>query len=327
MNNLASEPRQEFKFRITDTTKFSGVQEYTFTGGQSNTAADQTNPEYSFSKTCEITLAPQNGNAVSWKPNVNDTKSQFFRGIVFGGKALGNSFATAGPQVVTMVLRDPPGTRSKASWERASTVTNSYSFGVQAGVASNLSSEISLGTEFDVGLGYTTPTKIEASAKNDISVEASIGANGELIESTTNSLGISTGTGDEFVGGNADLFFGRSMNMDFGLSQVLSLIDANHCNGNCASTTYRYNGVDYKIGTYVSMYAIPKGYQTEFVFTQAGIENSVIPKLEALRNQFLLNSSKYTSVPASHPNFGKSNDDITLTNPTPRRFDRRKLYF
>jgi len=317
VNNLASEPRQEFKFRITDTTKFSGVQEYTFTGGQSNTAADQTNPEYSFSKTCEITLAPQNGNAVSWKPNVNDTKSQFFRGIVFGGKALGNSFATAGPQVVTMVLRDPPGTRSKASWERASTVTNSYSFGVQAGVASNLSSEISLGTEFDVGLGYTTPTKIEASAKNDISVEASIGANGELIESTTNSLGISTGTGDEFVGGNADLFFGRSMNMDFGLSQVLSLIDANHCNGNCASTTYRYNGVDYKIGTYVSMYAIPKGYQTEFVFTQAGIENSVIPKLEALRNQFLLNSSKYTSVPASHPNFGKSNDDITLTNPTP----------
>jgi hypothetical protein len=317
VNNLASEPRQEFRFRITDTTKFTGIQAYTFTGGQSNTAADQANPQYSFSKVCEITLAPQNGNAVSWKPNTTDPNSQFFRGIVFGGKALGNSFATAGPQVVTMVLRDPPGTGSSASWERATTVTNSYSFGIEAGIASNLSSEIKLGTAFDVGLGYTTPTKIEASAKNNISVEASIGANGELVESSTNSLGISTGTTDEFVGRNADLFFGRSMNMDFGLSQVLSLINVNHCNGNCASTVYRFNGVDYKIGTYVSMYAIPKGYQTEFVFTQYGIENSVIPKLEALRDQLLKNPSKYQSVAATHPNFGKSNDDITLPNPTP----------
>jgi len=35
---------------------------------------------------------------------------------------------------------------------------------------------------FDVGVGYTTLPKIEASAKNNISVEASIGANGELVE-------------------------------------------------------------------------------------------------------------------------------------------------
>ena len=57
------------------------------------------------------------------------------------------------------------------------------------------------------------------------------------------------------------------MNMDFGLSQVLSLIEDANCNGNCGSTAYNFNGTTYRIGTTVSMFAIPKGYETEFVFT------------------------------------------------------------
>jgi hypothetical protein len=66
------------------------------------------------------------------------------------------------------------------------------------------------------------------------------------------------------------------------------------------------------------MFAIPQGYETEFVYTQAGIENQVIPRLVSLRNQLLSIHPDYVSqVAASHANFGKSNDDLSLTSPTP----------
>lgn len=319
-NNVSNETEKVFEYALTDTVRFDGIQEYTFTAGQAETSMNSITPKYSYTKTCQVQLLTDAGGQAEWEPNPTDAP-KYFRGIVFGGRALGNSFATQGPQVVTMILRDPPGTGSTASWEKSSAVTNSFSFGVEAGIATSLTKELSMGTEFDVGLGYTTPTKIELSANNNISTETSIGVAGELIETTTNSLGISTGGGDEFVGANADLFFGRSMNMDFGLSQVLSLIEDANCNGNCGSTAYNFNGTTYRIGTTVSMFAIPKGYETEFVFTQAGIENSVIPKLEALRDQLLINHADYSSfLNASDPNFGKSNDDAifgTAAKPDP----------
>lgn len=314
-NELSNNNLVEFEYGLTDTVRFNGIQEYKFKAGQANTNADAVNPRYSYTKTAQITLLPFTGDAVYWKPNISDPTNQFFRGVVFGGRALGNSFATLGPQVVTMVLRDPPGTNSSATWESTTSVTNSYSYNVESGDASSFDTEIAMGTEFSVGLGYTTPTSIEFSAGTNNSTETSIGNGGEVIETVTNTLGISTGTTDEFVGANADLFFGRSMNMDFGLSQVLSLIDVNNCNGNCSGSIISYNGKDYKIGTTVSMFAIPKGYETEFVYTQIGIENSVIPKLESLRDQLLMNDSNYISLlPASHPRYGFSNDNLMFLN-------------
>jgi len=314
INNLAGNLRTKFDYGLTDSVKFNGIQEYTFTTGQARTSTDPT-PANNFTKTCQITLKPQAGSSVDWKIN-----NELFRGIIFGARALGNSFSTSGPDVVTMILRDPPGTESFASWESGTTVTTISSWEHGGGVGLNLNKNVSLGTKFTVGLGYATPTEITNDLNFNTQIETSVNATGELVEEKTTSVNISTGGGDEFVGANADLFFGRAMNMDFGLSQVLTLIEANKCGSNstCYGDTIFTNQGKFLIGITNSMFAIPQGYETEFVFTQGGIEKSVIPKLVAQRDQLLIADSRYTSfLSASHPNFGKSNDDLSLSSPTP----------
>lgn len=313
-NNLANKVGKRFEYGIQDSVLFNGIQEYSFSAGQANTTVDGLDPNNNFTKTCEITLLPTSGNAVSWKPG-----NEFFRGIIFGAKALGNSFSTSGPDVVTMILRDPPGTESSASWEAGTTVTSVKSWENAGGVGLDLNKNVSIGTKFTVGLGYSTPTSIENDLNFNTQIETSVNEQGELIEEKTTSVTISTGDGDEFVGGNADLFFGRAMNMDFGLSEVLTLIDDTKCGGNarCYGNIIIHNGKDYRIGTINSMFAIPQGYETEFVYTQAGIENSVIPNLIALRNQLLTTHPDYTSnLTSSDLDYGKSNDDPSLRNPT-----------
>ena len=308
-NSLANEPSQEFIIRPQD--NFSGTQVYRFVAGQANTAQDATTPEYSFSKTFLLDLVTPTAS-VSWKPNDNDLlPSPFFRGVIFGGRALGNSFATAGPQVVTMVLRDPPGSNSFSSWEKDVTRTSVSTFENTGGIGVSLSAEIKLGTKFAVGLGYTTEVEIAASAKASTTIEASVTSSNELVESVTRSIALNTSADPDFVGAGADIFFGRSLNMAFGLSQVVTLIDTADCdNGNsvCFGNLLSYGGKSFKIGSTKTMFTVPGGSGTEFVFTQSSIEQSTIPKLEGLRNQ-LLASNRYTNVlPASDPNYGKSND-------------------
>ena len=309
-NNLSSEPAAEFTIRPQD--NFSGTQVYRFNAGQANTAQDITTPDYSFTKTFELDLVTPTAT-VSWAPNTGDgTPSPLFRGVIFGGRALGNSFATSGPQVVTMILRDPPGSNSVSTWEKDITSTSVSTYENSGGIGVSLGAEVKLGTKFSIGLGYTTETEIEVSAKTSTSVETSITGSNELVESVSRTVALSTSGDPDFVGPRADVFFGRSMNMDFGLSQVITLIDTAVCgNGNsdCFGNTLLYGGKGFKIGSTKTMFTVPGGYGTEFVFTQDGIEGSVIPKLLALRNQLLATNPKYISrLSTSDPDYGKSND-------------------
>lgn len=326
-NQLSNSPAAEFEIQPMD--EFNGTQLYRFTAGQANTAADQLTPDYSFTKTFELTLITPN-STVSWRPNLGDgTPSPLFRGVIFGGRALGNSFATAGPQVVTMILRDPPGSNSFSSWEEETQHTTVSTFENAGGVGVELQKNFKLGTKFSIGLGYTTETEISNSLLSTTTIESNITGTNEYVETMTNSVAINTSADPEFVGPDADLFFGRSLNMDFGLSQIITLIDIAKCgdgNNECFGDTLTYNGKSFKVGSTKAMFTIPGGYGTEFVFTQAGIEQSVIPRLANLRNQLLASNSLYSSkLPVSSPNYGKSNDDPVFgSNATPDQYNGNK---
>jgi hypothetical protein len=323
-NALASEPIKEF--RITPQDNFSGIQVYRFVAGQANTAQDATNPKLSFSERMTLALVTPAGLMDPWLPNDNDgiQSDDFFRGIIFGGRALGNSFATAGPQVVTMVLRDPPGSNSFSTWEKDVTHTSVSTYEHTGGIGVNLGAEVVLGTAFAIGLGYTTEVEVAASIKASTSIESSVTSSNELVQSYTRSIALNTSADPDFVGAGADVFFGKSLNMAFGLSQVVTLIDVLDCgNGNseCFGNVLTHDNKQFKVGSTKTMFTVPGGSGTEFVFTQASIEESTIPKLQALRNQ-LLASNRYINVlSASDQNYGKSNDHPDFLNigvgPTP----------
>lgn len=319
-NNLAVEPTEEIEVLPSD--NFNGIERYRFTAGQANTASDALTPQYSFTKTFEITLVTPS-STVTWRPNAGDgTPSPLFRGVIFGGRALGNSFATQGPQAVTMILRDPPGSNSFSTWEKEETHTTTSTFETDFGGAFQLQKDISLGTEFTVGLGYATKTKISNNLKLQLEFETSVNTNEEFVESVTRGVALNTSSDPEYVGPNADLFFGRSMNMDFGLSQVITLIDTAQCGGantECFGSPVFYNGNAFRLGSTRTMFVIPGGYGTEFVYTQQGIEDLVIPRLVSLRDQLFTSNADYTSLlSVNNPNYGKSNDDpVFAANATP----------
>ena len=308
-NNLASNVSVEFVISPND--NFSGIQEYTFSAGQANTAPD-VNPRLSYTKTFELDLIPVTGSVVSYKINDMGTPS-LFRGIVFGGKSLGNSFATAGPKVVTMILRDPPGSNSYSTWEKNTTFTTKSTFENAGGIGGKFDQVIKAGTEFTIGLGYSTKTKVENNLNSITTSRTEINDKEEFIETTTNSINLSTGNSRESVGPSADLFYGKSFNMDFGLAEVITLIDVAQCTGGsatCTGDTYTYNNRSFKLGSTKTMTVVPGGYGTEFYYTQKGIEETIIPRLEGLKLQQLTTNSNYTLVALpTDPNYGKSNDD------------------
>ena len=44
--------------------------------------------------------------------------------VILGSKPTGNNFVTRGPNVLEMILRDPPGSASSASWTKGTTVNH-----------------------------------------------------------------------------------------------------------------------------------------------------------------------------------------------------------
>jgi hypothetical protein len=325
-NNLATEVAKEFIIEPQD--NFDGIQPYSFNASQANISQDPI-PEYNFTKTFEITLVTPTATVI-WNPNAGDgTPSPLFRGVIFGGKALGNSFTTAGPQVVTMILRDPPGSNSFSTWGKEKTHTTTSSFETDFGVGYNLESNIKIGTKFSIGLGYATEAEFSANLKLELSVQASVNTNNEHVESVTRGVEINTSSDPDFVGPNADLFFGKSMNMDFGLAQVIALIDTAQCGGSntkCYGDTLHFNGNAFRIGTTKTMFVVPGGYGTEFVYSQSGIENNVLPRLVNLRDQILVGGGNYNSILSSNDvNYGRSNDDVVFganATPTPLKSSR-----
>ena len=318
-NNLAKNISSEIVVEPQD--NFDGTQPYTFVASQANISQNPI-PQYNFTKTFEIALVTPTSTVI-WNPNAGDgTPSPLFRGIIFGGKALGNSFATAGPQVVTMILRDPPGSNSFSTWGKETTHTTTSSLETDFGLGFNLNKNVKIGTSFTIGLGYATDAKFSNNLKLELDIQASVNTNNEHVESITRGTDLSTSSDPDFVGHNSDLFFGKSMNMDFGLAQVIDLIDTSKCGGSntqCYGDTLSYNGNGYRIGTTKTMFVVPGGYGTEFVYSQSGIENNVIPRLVNLRDQILSGGGNYNSnLPSNNVNYGRSNDDLVFgANATP----------
>ncbi|MEQ8910408.1 MAG: LamG-like jellyroll fold domain-containing protein [Vicingaceae bacterium] len=318
-NNLATESQS--RFRIEEEDGFSGTLPYSFTGGQANLAVDNNFPSYSFTKTADITLKTAN-HLVEWKPNSTDPQSQSFRGITFGGKANGTDFVTSGPSLVTMVLRDPPGSESYTEWLEGTTVTNSTTITSTSGVDAFLQNKLLMGTKFTTGVGYEVTTDFENSRGLAVSTKREVAKDNEVIETNTVETTISTSNTIEFVGGGADLFYGKAFNIKYGLADVVRLTDTANCATlDCFGDTLYHNWKAYRIAKAVTMFVIPQADSTDFLYTASTIEKSIIPNLIALRNQYLRNTTKYTShLAPTDPNYGRSNDDTlfaSLPNQTP----------
>lgn len=198
--------------------------------------------------------------------------------IVVGSLPLGNNFVTNGPDNVLMVLRDPPGAKSKTVWKRGSVtshvtsvadggygdekITNTVNLGAHirtmAGVGLVMQST-DLDHTFDYGLGLHYKWTATSST--------------ERSWTTTATQDVSTSTGSTFVGSKGDVYIGYSTNLLMGQCRKVGFFRENES----APFTLK-DDVAVSLGDSVT---------TNFMYSANEIENVMIPKWEETRNSYL----------------------------------------
>jgi len=302
---------------------------YEFRGGLPNLNTDVPAAN-SYTKTMSVTLfAPGNNGSrfTQWLPNAGNTP---FRGYVFGGRTrAGSSFTTSGPQKVDLILRDPPGSGSSATWSRNTSYNTIKRYSNLNNTGGSFMGTAHLGAKWEASVGLVFEVSLEneigGTAGFGVTKETTAGENGELVTSLSSSLSISTGSNPEQVGSNADIFFGHATNYTFGLADNLLLVKASDCNipgVTCAPNTV--NG--FRIGIRQNLAIDPNGINTSFAYTTGEIEDIVIPNLIKTRNLILQNGKKRNGLPRYNivyndtldddyaKKFGTNNDDLIWGN-------------
>ena len=261
-----------------------GRNEITFTTGAPNVTAPYTR---------QFSLSFERNNRTYVGPSLN--------GIVLGELTNGNNFVTDGPEQVQMVLRDPPGSKSKATWKTGTvyTKTDSETKGVYAD--ETLSFDLIWGADLDVAVGLGVAIISGSKAKTT----AVVGEKGSVAwqwkdETTwayTTAENIATSTGDKYVGADGDVFIGTSHN---------------YIIGTCRKLGFHREADGIVLGLKEAV-TINDSIRTNFVYSALEIEETMIPKILDTRNALL----EYMDETAAKSYENKSDQDVYLTWLTP----------
>lgn len=253
----------------------SGKATYQWQGGLPNISDD-------FARTLNIYYS-LNGRQYDWDCNP-------MKGILLGSLPTGNNFITGGPEKVDMILRDPPGSQSYATWEtgtitslttytgyyHAADTTNDLCYTCKTNWNLDFSPSISAsaGEGFSVGGGIPlVTTSLQKETTRDIF--SRITNSNSIYRAVTVTQAISTSANPEYDGPDADLFIGSATNYIIGDVRRVGLYRS--------PTDMTKAVLDMKndVGVGVS-------YGTEFIYSRHHIENTLLPELKAARNSLLV---------------------------------------
>ena len=289
---------------------------YTFALGKANFNSNASIPQTSYTKALKIKLQTSTGTIIDWKPN-NYTGTAFtpydgtFRAYILGTKSEGAQFLTEGPKMPEYILRDPPGSNSFASREVGSTKSSENSWSWSLDGSTNSTDKILLGASFSVGLGVTVDTDINANAAFGFSTSTTGGESGTETSVQTNTEEWSTNAVEFSPGRSSDLYIGKSKNVTFGVSNTLTLLSTNTCNGTCVDST-QTNGGNFSFAINAGLSIVPGGYSTQFMYSEEDIKGTIIPALIFVRNTMLLGSSYSNIGNVNDSIFGLNNDDLRV---------------
>jgi hypothetical protein len=296
-NNLADSTEKNL-------TLSKGVCVYKFKASYPNLSEDAISPENSFSKTMSIKLTTAS-STTTWP------STGVFRAYVFGSQGTGSNFYTNGPDVVDFVLRDPPGSGSSAYLEKGTSWSTSESFNIAGNYSNDFSAVVSAGVKAVVGMGFSTETEVEQSTNSTTTFAGSVGAGGDFTWTTTDVENFATSSDPAYVGADGDLFIGKAMNFTYGVANNLNIVPDSVCllSGVKCVDGESVNG--FRIALRPSLFIVPQGFNTMFMYSQKHIRDYLLPNIKTLRNNlFAKFPDKYHSYLAvDDENFGLNNDN------------------
>ncbi len=282
-----------------DTLQLLGAPiDYTFLAGEPNISSP-------FTKTLTIT-AKTTKYAADWS----------IEGIVVGYKTSeGTDFYTNGPDVVTQIIRDPPGDNSYAYIKEGSSSSYVGSLKLSQVGTAVFNSKINIGADFSVGLGMQVKTETDNNIIANAEGGMGLTEEGEWYVTNTYNEGFTTNASPDRIGAESDLFIGESMNYFIGLAENIQIMDSATCKHDlveCSGPVFS----GYRTGRIKSLVALRDSVQTMFVYDEHHIINNLIPTIREVRNQlFIIYPDKYISfLNKDHPNYGTNNDDPVWGN-------------
>ena len=240
-----------------------------------------------------------------------------------GEKTTGTNFMTSGPDQLTAILRDPPGTASFAYIEQGTTISSTSTITVGVTTSENLNLTTSLGPKVTafvgLGAGVITESEVKLDVSSGLSSEQSYSNENEEITTTTFTERFETSSSSDYVGAMGDVFIGNSTNILYGLTNGVKIQK-----GETAGTTFSTQG-DYKIASSAAI-AYGQEFDTRFAFTAYELENMMIPKWQnSIANRLLPAGTEVNTAIILSPvyvsklqpadvNYGKWNLDETFKN-------------
>jgi hypothetical protein len=215
------------------------------------------------------------GRIYNWNDGVGLTA------IVLGELPTGNNFVTAGTDHLDMILRDPPGSGSSAEWSKGQVTSKTHAYGGTWSTDNQITTTCRFGATIELATG--TPGAFvlsEAKSTDDMVLGVHIVEEGEEGDSWSRTVSttrtVSTSDDSDFVGADGDLFIGSSTNIIFGTARRLGL--------NRVGTKMEL-GVNDAITTGLN-------FETEFMYSQKYIKETLLPNFETIRNSKLKHVDK-----------------------------------
>lgn len=199
------------------------------------------------------------------------------KGVILGSIPTGNNFVTNGPDMVDMVLRDPPGSNSYSEWTSGTIKSTSNAALATFNNETKLKTSLHLGTKISTvsGIGVAVLNQIEAKQNWDLGLNTKIEFEGGGTWSTSTEVTktISTSDSEDYVGAQGDVFIGKATNVLFGKARN---VDFHRKQDGSGAELF----VDDIIATGLS-------FGTLFSYTQKYIEDELIPNLKKVRDSYL----------------------------------------
>ncbi|GLR19561.1 LamG domain-containing protein [Portibacter lacus] len=188
--------------------------------------------------------------------------------IVTGAIQSGNNFTTAAPtELPFLILRDPPGDGSYASFSEESVTTIGQSYSTQVGGGVKVWAEAKVGTEiFGLELWGQIGGSFEINSSKSTTDEFVLEISNSQTFSTADDVNVIGEKGDVFVGAAVNFIYARAKTLDFDLQA-------------CALTQ----------DTLLMLNA--NGFETTFIYTENYIRSNVIPTRQLIANNESLEDS------------------------------------
>ena len=201
--------------------------------------------------------------------------------IVLGNITLGNNFVTKGPDLVDVVLRDPPGAKSKTTLKRGKiTRTETLSSGGFYDKSSLLTTWMcGMDLKTAEGSAITGFMVISSTAatfdiKAGVNMETTQNSLTEKTTTTTYSNAISTSASGPYVSTPGDVYVGTATNILIGQARLLHVVKDEE------------KDAKYKLQVDMAR-AFGSTVATNFMYSQYELQTVMIPKWKDQRNGFM----------------------------------------